>query len=192
VARPRRKPKTARIKAKRQILDEASTLLLGASVILSGPQRYARRAFALNGRGRSVAVDDPKAARFCLAGALLRAEHSLHGTPMPVRTNEADDVDDLLRPVLPHSAPLRLDLAMHLLAPAAGSELQTLGMQICLVDGDPSEMTTDLHRPLLLGLHPKAHFSHCENAIAVALGMAIWLGEDDERVDRAIRDEALA
>ena len=193
LARPRRKPKTARIKAKRQILDEASTLLLGASVILSSPQRFARRAFALNGRGRSVAVDDPSAARFCLAGALLRAEHDLHDTPMSLRTDEADDVDDLLRPVLPESAPPRLDLAMHLLAPAAGWELQKLGVRICVVEADPEEkITTDLHRPLLLGLHPKAHFSHCKNAIAVALRMAIWLSEDEERIDRAIHDEALS
>lgn len=193
MTRPRRKPKKARITAKRQILDEASTLLLTASVILSGPQRFARRAFALNGRGRSVAVDDPSAARFCLAGALLRAEHDLHDAPMPLRTDEADDVDDLLRPVLPESAPLRLELAMHLLAPAAGWELQKLGLRICFVEADPEEkITTDLHRPLLLGLHPKARFSHCENAIAMALGMAIWLSKDDERVDRVIRDEALS
>ena len=76
-----------KLDAKRKLLAEAAILTEAAGLLLDRPQRWARRAYALDGRGRSVAVDDVRASRFCLAGALLRVEHNLRGVPCPLRTD---------------------------------------------------------------------------------------------------------
>jgi hypothetical protein len=192
MARKRRQPRAARVAAKRQLIDEAAALLLAAIVLLDGPRRWSRRAYALDGRGRSVAVDDPRASRFCLAGALLRAEHLANATPMPIRTDPAPEVDDLLAPIVPPDAPTRLHLALNVLAVASGLELQKLGMRFRFLNLDADErVPTVLHRPLLLGLHPKARFVNCEQALEMALGIVAWIAKDDDRVDESIWDEAL-
>jgi hypothetical protein len=186
----RRQPKKTRINAKRTLIAEADALLLASSLILDSPHRWARRAYALDARGTSVAVDAPHAARFCLSGALLRAEHDLHRTPMPLRTDDAPDVDDLLEPLLPEGAAPRLHLALQALALASGWELQKLGIRFRLFPADSQEqIPTLLHRPLLLGLHPRSRFRHCDHALATALSILHWIAKDDERVDQAIRDQ---
>lgn len=188
-----RKRAKQRVDAKRQLVAESIVLLGDARGILSTPQRFARRAYALDGRGRSVAVDSPIAARFCLAGAVLRAEHAEHSVPMPLRTSDLAEEDDLLRPPLPAGASSRLQVAMSTLAMAAGFRLAEFGARFKVVDASAtSELhPTTLHRPMLLGLHPRARFVDCLWALDGAVMILDWIASEDERLDRTISAEAI-
>lgn len=186
---------------KRRVAHEALQLVLAALAIVDVPQRFSRRAYALDSRGRNVRVDDQRAVRFCLAGSVLRAEHEQFGTEMPIATSEEVDRDDLFEPVLPPTAPLRMRVALQALALAARAELEELGMQFTVVaeDDEPKrdrrQLPSTLHAPLLLGLHPNGGHARCRAATstaAVALGR---LASDDEMLnqvlpDKAVRDEA--
>lgn len=173
---------------KRLIVRDALELLTGAFMRLQRSQHWTGRAYALDGRGRSVRVDDPRAARFCLLGALLRAEHDQHGTAIPIRTSEDPEVDDLLEPVLPPGPSLRLLLACDVLGFAALTELEQLG--ITFVEQSPEEAAeadplalTRRQLPLLLGLHQRArHRINLSALYRAAAALAISLG-DEKRFD---------
>lgn len=185
----RRHPKHSRIRAKRELAGAASALLLRACVLLDKPARLSRKAYALNARGVSVSVDDPSAARFCLAGALLRAEHLMHGTPMPTRTDPGPNVNDLFQPILPTDAPRRVSLALQLLAVSAGFSLRELGARIHYLNPEDDEIAPSaLHRPLLLTSHPRARFRDCERALTTALGISAWISADESRLDASLLD----
>lgn len=159
--RTRRQPRAKRLAAKRALVAEARALIEGVQELFASPARFARRAYALDSRGRSVAVDDRRAARFCLAGVLLRAEHDLHGTPIPMRTTETVDEDDIFLSPVPPEAPGRLVVALSALAMASGYLLQSHGVRFRYVEAEEkARFATTLHRPILLSLHPRAGF--CE------------------------------
>jgi hypothetical protein len=182
-----------KLDAKRKLLAEAAILTEAAGLLLDRPQRWARRAYALDGRGRSVAVDDVRASRFCLAGALLRVEHNLRGVPCPLRTDERPDVDDLLEPILSPDASPALRLAFDVLGLFAGFQLQRLGVRFVAVEAsDERPLPTMLHRPLLLGLHPRARFAYCQAAFVASETALRWIAADDERIATAISDEAIS
>jgi hypothetical protein len=186
------RPKKTSLERKRTVALQAVGLCVVGLTLIERPQRFSRKAYALDTRGRSVQVDDPQAARFCLAGALLRAEHERYGTEIARRTAESTEKDDLLEPVLPDDAPLRLRVALTVLAHAAQARLGDLGTRYELVE--PSEKTTrptELHLPLLLGLHPKGGHRACQAALrTTALSLAA-LTHDDDLLDRVISDSAL-
>jgi hypothetical protein len=190
LARPRSTAK--KLGAKRELLTDAATLTEAAGHLLDGPQRWARRAYALDGRGRSVAVDDPRASRFCLAGALLRAEHTLRGVPCLLRTDESPDVDDLLEPILSPEASPALRVALEFLGLFAGFQLQRLGVRFAATDAGERPLPAMLHRSLLLGLHPRARFAHCQAALVASETALRWIAADDGRIAIAISDEAIS
>jgi hypothetical protein len=110
---------------------------------------------------------------------------------MPLRADDAPDVDDLLEPLLPEDVAPRLHLARRVLALASGWELQKLGIRFRLFPADSQEQVPSVrHQPLLLGLHPRARLRHCDHALASALSILRWIAKDDERVDKAIREQA--
>jgi hypothetical protein len=65
---------------KRTLVAEAFALVARASQLIETPSRWTREHWALDARGREVALTSPAAVRFCLVGAVYRAEHELHGT----------------------------------------------------------------------------------------------------------------
>jgi hypothetical protein len=189
LARPRSTAKN--FGAKRELLSEAAILMEAAGLLLDRPQRWARRAYALDGRGTFVAVDDPRASRFCLAGALLRVEHDLSGTPCPIRTDERPDVDDLREPILSAEASPALRLALECLGVFAWRQIQWLGVRFVAAP-NKRPLPTMLHRPLLLGLHPRARFAHCRAALVESEAALRWLAAGDARIATAISDEAIS
>lgn len=182
---------------KRLLVQDALGLLTGAFMRLQKPQHWSGRAYALDGRGRPVRVDDPRAARFCLMGALLRAEHDQHGTAMPIQTSADPEVDDLLEPVLPPDAPARLILACDVLAAASFAELERLG--VSFVERTDAEVAaagtpalTRRQLPLLLGLHRRArHRTNLRALYRAAAALAIALGYSKNIFD-GIADEGKA
>lgn len=184
------------LRKKRLLLAEAARLLLGAVALLDGPQRFSRRAYALDGRGASVRVDDPRAVRFCLVGALLRVEHLVSQRQMAIRTSEADDIEDLLRPVLPKGAPARLRLALEALSWASGRELEALSSQYEETSAKQARelaapIPTVSHLPLLLGLHPRSGYQRCSAALWEAATVLVTVGLDEKRVDRLVTDKMI-
>lgn len=175
----------AALEARRRLMQDALDLATAASKLLDKPQRWARRAYALDSRGRSVAVDDPSAVRFCVVGALLRAEHDRWGTAAPNRTAAAAEIDDLDEPILPPEAPLRLRAALEVLCYCAVSELAKLG--IVVLREAPSEsavakpvIASRLHVPLLFGLHPSVHFERCQRLLLrTQVSLRVLLLDDD-------------
>lgn len=178
---------------KRVLVRDALELLTGAFMQLQKPQRWTGRAYALDGRGRSVRVDDPRAVRFCLLGALLRAEYDQHGTPIPIRTSEDPHVDDLLEPVLPPGSPLRLVFACEVLSAASLHELERLGITFVEPPAEESDAATmppltRRHLPLLLSLHRWARHRINRSALyRAAAALALILG-DAKRFDELTID----
>jgi hypothetical protein len=58
---------------------DASWVVARALALIDKPMRWTKFAWALDSRGQWVDVTDQSASRFCLVGAVLRAEHELHG-----------------------------------------------------------------------------------------------------------------
>lgn len=178
---------------KRLIVRDALELLTGAFMRLQKSQHWTGRAYALDGRGRSVRVDDPRAARFCLLGALLRAEHDQHGTATPIQTSEDPEVEDMLEPVLPPGSPLRLLLACDVLGFAALTELEQLGITFVEQSSEEAAESDTLalaprQLPLLLGLHRRArHRINLGALYRAAAALAIALG-DARRFDELAAD----
>jgi hypothetical protein len=180
--------------AKRRLVHQAGGLILEGTGLLRTPQRFTRGAYARDRRGRSVQVDDPAAVRFCLAGAVLAAEHRRHGTTVPIATSPEDDIDDLLRPVLPEAAPTRLQLALEIVAWSAKHELERLGRSYREIErgsAPADRMTTVLHYPLLLSLDRRGGHRAAYNALLSALGIVGPLFRDDEKVNRLIPDASV-
>jgi hypothetical protein len=177
--------------AKRLLAAESAGLLLLAAELLRTPQRFTRGAYARDGRGRYVQVDDPAAARFCLAGAVLCAEHRRYGTPIPIVTSTDNEVDDLLRPVLPEAAPARLQLALEILAWSAKAELVRLGRSYREIEADPEateRVATVLHYPLLLGLDRRAGYRLAYKALLSAVRVLATFVPDDAHLDLLVPD----
>lgn len=190
-AKTRRPPKQRRIEAKRQLVGEAVELLEAAARLLDAPSHWSRKAYALSARGVSLRVDDPRAVRFCLAGALLRSEHLLHGTEIAICTDPRPEVDDLYGPVLPSECPRRLGLALEALSVAAERQLKKLGCPIVALEADESAdrcLPTVLHTPLLLGIRRRARLADCQEAIKVARFYLGWMLIDESRLDKTISD----
>jgi hypothetical protein len=179
------------IAAKRRLVGQSSGLLLLAFDLLRTPQRFTRSAYARDRRGRPVRVDDRSAARFCLAGAVLAAEHRRYGTAVPIATSPDIDADDLLRPVLPEAAPTRLQLALAIVAGSAKHELERLGRCFREVEPDSElddRVPTVLHYPLLLGLDRRGGHRAARKALQSSLRVVGALYRDDGHLDQLIPD----
>jgi hypothetical protein len=61
-------------------LSEARALLVRAKGEVTSPNRWTRGAYARDGRGRPTEPCAGKAVRLCASGALMVAEHEIHGT----------------------------------------------------------------------------------------------------------------
>jgi hypothetical protein len=183
----------APLEAKRRVVWEATSLAYAAARLLDKPQRFVRRAYALDSRGRSVRVDDAHAVRFCLAGALLRAEHERHETEIPIRTSEVADEDDVLRPILPVDHAPRLRIALAALASVSRVELERLGITFVAVSSEEDEPApTELHLPLVLSLHRSGGYEGCRAVLeTTALVLALLL-RDDARVQKLVADSDIA
>jgi hypothetical protein len=185
---------SAPLEAKRGVVLEAAELAVAALQMIDKPQRFARRAYALDSQGRSVRVDDPQAARFCLAGALLRAEHDAFKTEIPLRSAESEASDDLLEPLLPPGCPLRLEVAMRILAHAARSQLEALGMSFREIDSSSEEARrspTWLHTPLLLSVHTRGGHRGCRRALVLTTFALGQIMRNDDILDRLLPDESV-
>src|SRR4029079_18190630 len=54
----------------------------GAQELIRSPARWTRKVLARDARGNAVRPDDPRAARYCLSGAMLRVAHEQLGTEL--------------------------------------------------------------------------------------------------------------
>ncbi|MBA3842072.1 MAG: hypothetical protein H0X39_05545 [Actinobacteria bacterium] len=187
-------PNQPLLEKKRLLAFEALLLSWSAARLIRRSQRFTRKAYALDRHGRSVRVDDKGAVRFCLAGALLRAEHNQSGIEMAQCTVASVEVDDLLEPVSPAGSPLRLHLALQLLAVASQEQLGEFGVTYRGIDPSAEQakrIPTYLHLPLILGLHPKGKHRVCLATLTrVAVSLAV-LARNDELLDRVIPDHVV-
>jgi hypothetical protein len=124
---------------------KALVLLVDALALLESPRSWTRKGYALDGRGRQVAVDDPRARRFCTVGAVLRAEHERAAAPMPVATDPRPEIEDLYLPVAP-GAPPHVSLAIRMLGFAV---LERFRLTVKQQGETPLSLA---HLPMLVGL----------------------------------------
>jgi hypothetical protein len=72
-------------------LREALRLLKRAQLILGSAGQWCQHDWAVDAAGNAVSPSDATATRFCVAGAVMRAEHELHGTPFQVIAEELQE-----------------------------------------------------------------------------------------------------
>lgn len=153
----------------------ALVLLSSTLPLLERPHSWTRKGYALDSRGRQVRVDDPRATRFCLVGAVLRTEHDRTGDPMPVATDPGPQPDDLQLPVAP-DAPPHLALALTMLAIASVQELRSAGL---LIRVPLDSRLTLWHVPMLLGLQRRTGHAEARNALIHAIELLEQFCVDD-------------
>ena len=83
---------------KKALVSEAVPLAVRASRLIETPSRWTRDHWALDPRGRVVPLMSPQAARFCLLGAVFRAEHELHGTQVVAVGSRSVEFDETWPP----------------------------------------------------------------------------------------------
>ena len=156
-------------------------LLSDALSLLETQASWTGKGYALDSRGRQVPVDDPSAVRFCLLGAVLRAEHERSGDPMPLATGVSRDPDDLRAPVAP-DAPPHLALALDMLGTATMNELRLGRLARRTLQGASPTLR---HLPILLGLQRGAGHAQAADALVRAIGMValLPLGERGREID---------
>jgi hypothetical protein len=171
----------------RGVAVRALVLLTNALVLLSSSRRWTRKGYALDGRGRQVAVDDARAVRFCTIGAVLRAEHELTGEAMPVATNPDPEVEDLELPVGLRTA-THVRLALDALGFGSFVELEKSGQAPGLEQGPVSaEASVSLrHLPMLLGLNRRTGHQQALNSIAHAISLIAETSTDTARLERML------
>jgi hypothetical protein len=151
----------------RQLAWRAIILLAGALDLLADLKRWTRKGYAIDGRGRQVRVDDPRARRFCAVGAVLLSEHRLTGEPVAVATDPAPEVDDLSLPVVPDAAP-HVGFALDALGYGALAELRANGVTV----KQTAEASLSLrHMPMVLGLTRRTGHREAVNVIVRAIRM---------------------
>lgn len=150
----------------------AVVLLSDALALLESPRSWTRKGYALDGRGRQVAVDDPRAQRFCTVGAVLRAEHERASTPMPVATDPRPEVEDLHLPVAP-GAPPHVSLAIRMLGLAV---LEDFRVTVKPQGGPPLSLA---HLPMVVGLRRDAGHSTAIALLLRAIALAAELAIGD-------------
>lgn len=152
---------------------KALVVLVDALLLLESPRSWTRKGYALDGRGRQVRVDDPRARRYCTVGAVLRAEHLRNATPMAVATDPRPEVDDLHRPVAP-DAPPHVGFALSMVGVAALEEIDASRLAIRRRDATDKALSLR-HLPMLAGLRRDFGYAKAISMLARAIALTAEL-----------------
>ena len=183
----------SRLSEKQVLVVDAASIVARAARRIGHPARWTKRYWALDGRGRVVRVDDPSAVRFCLVGALLRAEHELHGSEIIYSDSRRDGPA-----VDPSFGPTRL--AFGLLAHLARAQLEERGMRFSHATTGESEpiegceappVVHPFDLPVLFNGFTGVGQADCLAMLIVAGHQLFLLNDTPELLDLAIADEAL-
>ena len=165
---------------KRALVSEAVSLVVRASQLIEIPgRRWTREHWALDGRGRVVALTSPQAARFCLVGAVYRAEHELHGSEIPIV-----DVGEAMPP-----RPLRVCLVLDVLAALCREDLARR-FSIRFVEADDEEGGEDADRiawkdlPVAYNSSGRVRHRDALRALRMTLILLLYLQQDEASLRR--------
>jgi hypothetical protein len=167
---------------KRALVSEAVPLVVRASGLIETPSRWTRDHWALDSRGREVPLTSPQAARYCLLGAVYRAEHELHGTVIPAVEWDAVDFGG--------HWPLRLELVVQGLYHHCRRELsRRFGIEFVVPSGERTEAPVIVWHELPAAYNSTSSLGHkdVQRALGNVLAILLFLQFSDEALRKYLR-----